>query len=64
MGKVLDVDVADNGVQWGKYLRLRVEVDVTRKLIKGRKINIVGEEARWVHFKYKRCQIFAIDVLY
>ena len=58
LGKVLDVDVADDGVQWGKYLRVRVEVDVTRKLIRGRKINIVGEEARWVHFKYKRLPNF------
>ena len=58
LGKVVDVDVADNGVQWGKYLRVRVEVDVTRKLIRGRKINIVGEEARWVHFKYERLPNF------
>ena len=34
------------------------EVDVTRKLIRGRKINIVGEEARWVHFKYERLPNF------
>ena len=58
LGKVLDVDVANNGVQWGKYLRVRVEMDVTRKLIRGRKINIVGEEARWVHFKYERLPNF------
>ena len=53
MGKVMEVDVADTGVQWGRYLRVRVEVDVTRKLIRGRKINLEGEEARWVHFKYE-----------
>ena len=33
-------------------------MDVTRKLIRGRKINIVGEEARWVHFKYERLPNF------
>ena len=58
LGKVMEVDVADTGVQWGRYLRVRVEVDVTRKLIRGRKINLEGEEARWVHFKYERLPNF------
>ena len=53
LGQVLDVDVADTRVQWGRCLRVWVEIDVTRKLIRGRKINIEKEEARWVHFKYE-----------
>ena len=58
LGQVMDVDVADTGVQWGRCLRVRVEIDVTRKLIRGRKINIEKEEARWVHFKYERLPNF------
>ena len=53
LGKVIDVNVADTGVQWGKCLQVRVRIDVTRKLIRGRKINIEEGEARWVHFKYE-----------
>ena len=58
LGQVLDVDVEDTGVQWGRCLRVRVEIDVTRKLIRGRKINIEKEEARWVQFKYERLPNF------
>lgn len=58
LGKVIDVDVADTGVQWGKCLRVRVEIDVTRKLIRGRKINFEEREARWEHFKYERLPNF------
>ena len=46
--------VEDNGVQWGKYLRVKVSIDVTKKLIRGKKVNIEGEVNRWVLFKYER----------
>ena len=50
--------MADTRVQWGRCLRVRVEIDVTRKLIRGRKINIEKGEARWVHFKYEHLPNF------
>nr|POE67963.1 hypothetical protein CFP56_75730 [Quercus suber] len=30
LGSVLDVDVTDSGVQWGKCLRVRVSIDITK----------------------------------
>ena len=36
LGEVLEVDVADTGVQWGKCLWVRVSIDVSRKLIRGK----------------------------
>ena len=47
------MDVPENGVQWGKYLRVRVSVDATKKLVKGKKVTIEGGEAKWVFFKYE-----------
>ncbi|KAK7835145.1 hypothetical protein CFP56_023794 [Quercus suber] len=44
--EVINVDVADTGVQWGTCLRVRVAIDLTRKLIRGRKINFEEGEAR------------------
>ncbi|XP_030924789.1 uncharacterized protein LOC115951782 [Quercus lobata] len=58
LGEVLEVDVADSGVQWGKCLRVRVKIDVSRKLIRGRKINVDEGVARWVLFKYERLPNF------
>lgn len=44
LGEVLEVEVevevADTGVQWGKCLQVCVKIDVSRKLIRGKKINI------------------------
>ena len=51
LGKVINVDVADTGVQWGTCLRVRVAIDVTRKLIRVRKMNFEEGEAMWVHFE-------------
>ena len=58
LGEVLEVDVADFGVKWGKCLRVRVSLDVSRKLIRGKKIH--GEEGVdwWVLFKYERLPNF------
>lgn len=58
IGKFIEVDVEDTGVQWGTCLRVRVEIDVTKKLIRGQKVNMENGETRWVHFKYKRLPNF------
>ena len=58
LGSVMEVDVSDSGVQWGKYLRARVKIDVTKKLVRGKKITIEGGESRWVYFKYERLPNF------
>ena len=58
LGKVIDVDVADIEVQWGTCLRVQVAIEITRKLIRGRKITFEAGGARWVHFKYERLPNF------
>lgn len=58
LGEVLEVDVADTGVQWGKCLQVRVKIDVSRKLIRGKKINVDEGVDRWVLFKYERLPNF------
>ncbi|XP_030936068.1 uncharacterized protein LOC115961187 [Quercus lobata] len=58
LGEVLEVDVADSGVQWGKCLCVRVKIDVTKKLIRGRKTKVEEGVDRWVLFKYERLPNF------
>ena len=58
LGEVMEVDVPDSGVIWGKRLRVRVRIDVTNRLIWGTKISSEGGEARWVQFKYERLPNF------
>jgi hypothetical protein len=40
VGSVEDIDVVVDGVGWGKYLRVKVEVDVGRPLARGRTIHL------------------------
>lgn len=53
LGSVLDVDVTETRVQWGNCLRVRVLIDVTKRLVRGKKITIEGGESKWVNFKYE-----------
>lgn len=58
LGEVIDVDVLENGVQWGLYLRVRVKIDVMRKLVRGKKIKVENDEQRWVFFRNERLPNF------
>ena len=58
MGIVIEVDVPKSGVHWGKCLRVRVYIDVTKRLIRGKRITIEGGKCRWVNFKYERLPNF------
>ncbi|KAG2674103.1 hypothetical protein I3760_13G120100 [Carya illinoinensis] len=53
VGKVLKVHADDRGISWGKYLRIRVEVDITKALLRGTFLNVEGKKC-WVPFKYER----------
>ena len=45
IGNLVEVDVPENGLGWGKYLRIRVEVDVTEPLLRGKILmGEVGED--------------------
>ena len=52
LGSVMEVGVSNSRVQWSKYLRVRVRTDITKKLVRRKKVNIEGEESRWIQFKY------------
>ena len=58
VGLVLDVDVPESGVQWGKCLRVRVRIDATKRLVRGKKITIEEGDSRWVSFKFERLPNF------
>ncbi|CAI9764252.1 unnamed protein product [Fraxinus pennsylvanica] len=52
--RVEDVEVDDSGCTWREYMRIRVVVDVTRPLLRGKKICIGGEGTVWTRFTYER----------
>lgn len=60
--KVLDVDVPEKGVQWGRFLRVRIRIDATKKFIRGKKVLIEGGKVGGFSSSMSGCLIFAIDV--
>ena len=58
MGKVEKVDVGDNGVNLGCFLRIRVTLDISQPLIRGRMVRMGCSDSRWVEFKYERLPVF------
>ena len=58
LGEVLETDVQESGVQWGTCLRVKVRLDVTKRLIRRKKILVEGGESKWVNFKYERLPNF------
>lgn len=60
MGEVVEIDVQESGVHWGLCLRVKVCLDVTKRLVRGKKITVEGGggECRWINFKYERLPNF------
>jgi hypothetical protein len=60
LGDLEDVDVAGDGASWGKSLRLRVAIDLTQPLERGREL-ILGGKSVWVSFKYEQLPLFCFN---
>ena len=58
LGKVVKVDVGDKGFSMGCYLRVRVILDISQPLSRGRIVRAGGSDSRWVEFKYERLPVF------
>jgi hypothetical protein len=57
MGTVEEVDADLDGIGWGEYLRVRIQMDITKPLPRGRKIKLEGKVI-WVTFKYEKLPKF------
>ncbi|KAK9996183.1 hypothetical protein SO802_020869 [Lithocarpus litseifolius] len=58
LGEVVKADVDENGFCLGGYLRIRVAMDITQLLCRGRRVRIGESVATWVDFKFERLPIF------
>ena len=58
LGPIEKVDVGSRGFSLGKYLRLRVSIDISKPLCRGRVVRMGATEKDWVDFRYERLPIF------
>lgn len=53
IGEVVKVDIEENELAWGEFMHVRVNIDVSRPLLQGKKINIGTCQPCWIHFSYE-----------
>lgn len=58
LGKYVETDVGDDGLGWGKFLRIRVEIDVTKPLRRGVMVLDPDGKKIWALVKYERLPTF------
>ena len=58
IGMIEKVDVGSKGFSMGKYLRIRVTIDISKPLCRGRVVRMGALEKGWVDFRYERLPIF------
>lgn len=59
VGRVEEVDTNVEGVGWGEYLRVRLHVNLTKPLVRGRVLK-VRDRTIWITFQYEKISWFCI----
>ena len=60
VGHVEEVDMDEDGVGWGKFLRVKIRVDLTKPLMRGRRLKVQGV-SMWIDFQYERLSRFCFS---
>ncbi|XP_050281194.1 uncharacterized protein LOC126722088 [Quercus robur] len=58
IGAVESVDTNETGFCLGSFMRIRVMIDISNPLCRGRKVRLGESSQFWVDFKYERMPIF------
>jgi hypothetical protein len=40
IGRTIEVDIPENGIGWGRFLHIRVALDITKPLLRGKILEI------------------------
>lgn len=61
LGHAEEVSIEVREVEWGKFMRLRVKLDITKPLLRKKKICIGDLESVWVRISYERLPYFCFN---
>lgn len=53
IGIPLLIDAPKSGLAWGPFLCMRVDIDITKLLMRGKMLQIENVEKGWIYFKYE-----------
>jgi hypothetical protein len=57
VGVVEEVDTNEEGIGWGKFLRVRLRINITKPLARGRMLRL-KERSYWIPFQYEKIPKF------
>jgi hypothetical protein len=57
VGEVAEVDTDGEGLGWGEYLQIRIKIDISKPLPRGRVLKLQGKTV-WVPFKFENLPLF------
>jgi hypothetical protein len=57
IGQLEEVETDEERVGWGQFLRAKIRMDLTKPLMRGRRLKVCGV-SMWVDFQYKRLPRF------
>lgn len=58
IGEVLEIETDENGVAWGKWLRMRVSINTSEPLKRGSSLTVSGGGSQKVAFRYEKLPDF------
>lgn len=58
LGKVIEVDLEHDDMAWGEYMHIRVCMNVSKPLLRGKKVCVGSSQPIWVTFSYERLPNF------
>lgn len=56
--QVVEVDREEDEVTWGEYLRMRININITKPHLRGKGVNIRIDKPYWIRFSYERLPNF------
>ena len=58
IGRPLLIDAPKSGLDWGPFLCIRMDIEITKPLMRGKMVHFEDVGESWVFFEYKRLLIF------
>lgn len=58
LGRVEEVDLEIGEIEWGEYMLIRVNIDISKILLRCKKLNIGLSKPVWLRFFYERLPDF------
>lgn len=58
VGQVEEVELEEGEMAWGEFMRVRIKIDVTKPLLRGKMLNLGSNGPVWVCFSYERLPDF------